>query len=101
MEKMEKHQDLARALRKVENENRGDTYCNWYIWTRKVKKGLESIGIETKMDELQKSVILTMARVLRKVLEVEETYMYCHRTFGELKFHWKSNVREYFIPFPS
>ena len=35
-----------------------------------LKKRLENIGIETKIDELQKSVILNTARILRKVLEV-------------------------------
>ena len=35
-----------------------------------LKKTLENIGIETKIDELQKSVILNTARILRKVLEV-------------------------------
>ena len=35
-----------------------------------LKKRLENIGIETKIDELQKSVILNTARILKKVLEV-------------------------------
>ncbi len=33
---------------------------------KKLKERLESIGIETKVDELQKSVILNTARILRK-----------------------------------
>ena len=36
------------------------------------KKRWESNGIETKIDKLQKSVILTMATILRKVPEVWE-----------------------------
>ena len=36
---------------------------------KELKKRLESIGIETKVDELQKSVIVNTARILRKVLE--------------------------------
>ena len=35
-----------------------------------LKRSLENIGTETKIDELQKSVILNTARILRKVLEV-------------------------------
>ena len=35
-----------------------------------LKRRLKNSGIETKIDELQKSVILNTARILRKVLEV-------------------------------
>ncbi len=67
---------LPRSTKRIketmEHENRDNTYCNWNIGTvaKKLKKRLESIGIETKVDELQKSVILDTARILRKVLEV-------------------------------
>ena len=68
-----KYQDLARELKKL-----------WKMKTmvipivigtfrtvpKDLKKRLENIGIETKIDELQKSVILNTARILRKVLEV-------------------------------
>ena len=68
-----KYQDLARELKKL-----------WKMKTmvipivigtfgavpKDLKRRLENIGIETKIDELQKSVILNTARILRKVLEV-------------------------------
>ena len=73
VEKVVKYQDLARELKKL-----------WKMKTmvipivigtfgtvpKDLKKRLENIGIETKIDELQKSVILNTARILRKVLEV-------------------------------
>ena len=35
-----------------------------------LRKRLEDIGIETKIVELQKSIILYSARILKKVLEI-------------------------------
>ena len=37
---------------------------------KKLKKRLEDIGMETRVTELQKTVILHSARILRKVLEI-------------------------------
>ena len=37
---------------------------------KKLKKRLEDIGIETRVTELQKTVILHSARILRKVLKI-------------------------------
>ena len=37
---------------------------------KKLKKGLQDLGIETKIVELQKNAIIHTARILRKVLEV-------------------------------
>ena len=37
---------------------------------KKLKKRLEDIGIETRVTELQKTVILHSARILRKVFEI-------------------------------
>ena len=37
---------------------------------KKLEKGLEDIGIEIRVTELQKTVILHSARILRKVLEI-------------------------------
>ena len=73
VEKVVKYQDLARELKKL-----------WKMKTmvipivigtfgtvpKDLKRRLENIGIETKIDELQKSVILNTARILRKGLEV-------------------------------
>ena len=73
MEKIEKYQDLVRELKR--------------LWDMKVvvipivlgalgttpktlQKRMKDIGIETRIDELQKTVILHTARILRKVLEV-------------------------------
>ena len=55
----------------VENENRGDFYFNWYIWNSlKETKKVSIAKIETKIDKIQKSVILNTARIFRKVLQV-------------------------------
>ena len=73
VEKVVKYQDLARELKKL-----------WKMKTmvipivigtfgtvpKDLKRRLENIGIETKIDELEKSVILNTARILRKALEV-------------------------------
>ena len=73
VEKVVKYKDLARELRKL-----------WKMKTmvipivigtfgtvpKDLKRRLENIGIETKIDELEKSVILNTARILRKALEV-------------------------------
>ena len=73
VEKVVKYHDLARELRKL-----------WKMKTvvipivigtlgivpKDLNRRLENIGIETKIDELQKSVILNTARILRKVLDV-------------------------------
>ena len=40
------------------------------ITQRQVKKRLEVIGIETSVKELQKTVIIHSARILRKVLAI-------------------------------
>ena len=73
VEKVVKYKDLARELRKL-----------WKMKTmvipivigtfgtvpKDLKRRLENIGIETQIDELEKSVILNTARILRKALEV-------------------------------
>ena len=73
VEKVVKYQDLTTELRKL-----------WKMKTmvipivigafgtvpKDLKRRLENIGIETKIDELQKSVMLNTARILRKFLEV-------------------------------
>ena len=72
LEKLEKYQDLARELK-----------TSWNMSVRIIPivigalgttpkdlcKRLKEIGIETKIVELQKTVILNSARILRKVLE--------------------------------
>ena len=40
------------------------------IVPKDLNRRLENIGIKTKIDELQKSVILNTARILSKVLDV-------------------------------
>ena len=70
-EKLEKYQDLARELRKLWN------MCVWVIpidvgtlgtTPKDLHKRFKEIGVETKIVELQKTVILNSARILRKVL---------------------------------
>ena len=73
VEKIEKYQDLAREIKKlwgmrvtvipIVTGTLGTT-------PKKLKKRLEDIGIETRVTELQKTVILHSARILRKVLEI-------------------------------
>ena len=73
MEKIEKYQGLARELR---------TLCNTKVRVipiiigtlgttpKQVKKRLEVIGIETRVKELQKTVIKHSSRILRNVFEI-------------------------------
>ena len=71
-EKLEKYQDLARELKKLWNMNvRVIPIVIGALGTtpKDLHKRLKEIGIETKIVELQKAVILHSARILRKVLE--------------------------------
>ena len=73
LEKKEKYQDLARELKKIWNMKA--TVTPVVIGAlgaipKKLKKGLQDLGIETKIVELQKSAIIHTARILRRVLEV-------------------------------
>ena len=73
VQKIEKHQDLAREIRKLWGMR--VTVIPIVIGTlgttpKKLKKRLEDIGIETRVTELQKTVMLHSARILRKVLEL-------------------------------
>ena len=72
-EKIEKYLDLARELKKVWNmkvtvvplvDGALDTPA------KALKKRLKTIGIKTKIIELQKTVLIHTNRILRKVLEV-------------------------------
>ena len=74
MEKIEKYHDLARELRKLWNMK--VKVIPIIIGTlgttpRQVKKRLEVIGKETRVKELQKTVNIHSARILRKVLEIQ------------------------------
>ena len=73
VEKMEKYQDLAREIKKLWGMR--VTVIPIIIGAlgttpKKLKKRLEDIGIETRVTELQKTVILHSARILRKILEI-------------------------------
>ena len=71
-EKLEKYQDLARELKKLWNMNvRIIPIVIGVLGTtpKDLRKRLKEIGIDTKIVELQKTVILNSARILRKVLE--------------------------------
>ena len=70
---MEKYQDLAREIKKLSGMRA--TVIPIIIGAlrtapKKLKKRLEDIGIETQVTELQKTVILHSARILRKALEI-------------------------------
>ena len=66
-----KYQDLARELKLWKMKTMViPIVIGTFGTVPKDLKRLENIGIETKIDELQKSVILNTARILRKVLEV-------------------------------
>ena len=73
LEKKEKYQDLARELKKIWNMKA--TVTPVVIGAlgaipKKLKKGLQDLGIEAKIVELRKSAVIHTARILRKVLEV-------------------------------
>ena len=73
LEKKEKYQDLARKLKKIWNMKAAVTPVvigALGAIPKKLKKGLQDLGIETKIVELQKSAVIHTARILRKVLEV-------------------------------
>ena len=73
VEKVVKYQDLARELRKLRKMKTmviPIVMGTFGTVSKDLKRRLENIGIETKIDELQKSVILNTASILRKVLEV-------------------------------
>ena len=75
VEKTEKYQDLAREIKKLWGMR--VTVIPIVIGTlgttpKKLKKRLEDIGIETRVIELQKTVILHSTRILRKLLEIWE-----------------------------
>ena len=70
-EKVEKYQDLAREVRKI-----------WGVRTKvipivvgtlgtiplRLKENLRTIGVDTSIELIQRSVLLGSARILRKVL---------------------------------
>ena len=72
-EKVEKYQDLAREVRKI-----------WGVRTKvipivigalgtiplRLKENLRTIGVDTSIELIQRSVLLGSARILRKVLEM-------------------------------
>ena len=73
VEKTEKYQDLAREIKKLWGMRvTVIPIIIGALWTtpKKLKKRLEDIGIKTWVTELQKTVILHAARILRKVLEI-------------------------------
>ena len=73
MEKIKKYQNLARELRKLWNMKVKVILIiigTLRITQRQVKKRLEVIGVETSVKELQKTVIIHSARILRKVLAI-------------------------------
>ena len=72
-EKIQKYQDLARELKKLWNKNvKVIPVIVGALGTTpsRLSKRLKEIGINTKIVELQKAVLLHSARILRKVLEI-------------------------------
>ena len=72
-EKTEKYKNLARELKKIWDMKVKVTPViigALGATPKKLKKRLQDLGIDTKIVELQKSAIIHMARILRKVLEV-------------------------------
>ena len=71
-EKVEKYQDLKRELQKLWNMSvKVVPIVFWALGTppKDIKKRVKELGIETRIEEMQKTVILHTARILRKVLE--------------------------------
>jgi len=72
-EKIQKYQDLARELKKLWNKNvKVIPVIIGALGTTpsRLRKRLKEIGINTKIVDLQKTVLLHSARILRKVLEI-------------------------------
>ena len=72
-QKLEKYLDLARELKKVWNMK--VTIASLVVWTlgtraKASKRRLKTIRIETKISDLQKTVLIHASRILGKVLEV-------------------------------
>ena len=72
-ERILEYQDLARELKKLWNKN--VKVIPVIIGARRtapsrLKKGLKEIAINSKIVELQKTVLFHSARILRKVLEI-------------------------------
>ena len=73
VEKIEKYLNLARELKEMWN-----TKATVVIFVvaalgtpaKALEKRLKTIGIETKLTEVQKTVLIQISRILRKVLEV-------------------------------
>ena len=73
VEKIEKYLDLARELKKVWNMRVAVVPLvigDWGTPAKALEKRLKTIGTETKVTELQKTVLIHTSRILRKVLEV-------------------------------
>ena len=73
LEKIEHYQDWHERIEKdMENESQGYIIFLGALGTTRIKfrNWLNEIGIETQITELEKIVLLHIARVLRKVLEV-------------------------------
>ena len=73
VEKIEKYSDLARELKKVSNMK--VIMVPLVVGAlgtpaKELEKRLKTIGIETKITELQKTVLIHTSRILRKVIEV-------------------------------
>ena len=73
MEKIEKYLDLVRELKKLSNMN--VTMVPLVVEaldtsTQALGKRLKIISLETKITELQKSVLIHTSRILQKVPEV-------------------------------
>ena len=73
VEKIEKYLDLARELKKVWNMK--VTVVPLVVGAlgtpaKALEKRLKTIGIETKITELQKAIMIHTSRILRKVIEV-------------------------------
>ena len=86
-EKRDKYLALARELKKT-MEYEGDNYtnCDWCFLARVTKgllKGLEDLKVGGRVETIQTTALLKMARILRRVLE----------TWGDLlslNLQWKT-----------
>ena len=73
MEKIEKYQDLGQEVQKLWNmRTKVIPIIKGALGTtpKKLSKRLDDLGIGTRIVELQKTVIIYSARILRKVLEI-------------------------------
>ena len=69
----DKYQDHARELKKaIKHESDGDTNCNLYTQCsiKGLVRGLKDLEIRGRVDNIQTTACVRLARILKRVLEI-------------------------------